>query len=250
MIAINLKVSLGVTIIIFLLVFPWIYPNAIAQNNTTLTPEDKFTIPLYNGTVSFAVNGTYSKATFENDSWTFTNLALVGSHTLQNFTVSAQNSNVTILSYLALNFTRQSSRLRYSVEGQGKQVFNFGQGTTGGKFSGIDWSVITGNSTFLAEGAGWTISPNGTIVVSGISGNVSVIHWGFFDSTSFDSNLPFYQQHSIAIATAVSLAVAVAIAVVVKVRNSKSPSNKQLEKNAQAKKQSPALKYSKEEAQK
>ena len=33
----------------------------------TLTPAEKFSIPLYNGTVSFAVNGTYSKATFENE---------------------------------------------------------------------------------------------------------------------------------------------------------------------------------------
>lgn len=250
LVTVNSKVSVGITIIVILLFSPWIYPNAQAQNTITITPSEKFSIPLYNGTISFAVNATYSTAILENDSWVFTNLTLNKSPSLQNFNVSAQNSNITIFSYIALNFTRQSSRLRYEAEGQGKQIFNFGQRALGGQLSGIDWSVITGNSTFLAEGPEWTISPDGTVFVNGVSGNVSVIHWGFFDSTSMGSNLPFYQQHSIAIAIVVSLAVVLAIAVVFKVRNTRLPINNESVKNAQAGQLSSALKYSKGEVQK
>jgi hypothetical protein len=246
LVTINSKVSVGVTIIIILLFSPWIYPNAQAQNNLVLTPAEKFSIPLYNGTLSFAFNGTYSKATLENDSWTFTNLNLMGSQTLQNFTVSAQNSNITIDFYSALNFTRRSSLLLYTVEGQGKQVFNFGQATGGEKFTAVDWSVIVGNNfVFLPEGQEWTISSDGTIFVNGVSsGNVSIIHWAFFDSSTMGSNLPFYQQHSVALAIVVSLSVVVAASVVMKVRETKSPKNDEL---AKAKKLSPKLKYREEE---
>ena len=249
MVTINSKVSVGVTIIIILLFSPWIYPNAQAQNNITLTPTEKFSIPLYNGTVSFAFNGTYSKATLENDSWTFTNLNLLGSQTLQNFTVSAQNSNITIDFYSALNFTRRSSLLLYTVEGQGKQVFNFGQATAGETFTAVDWSVIVGNNfVFLPEGQEWTISQDGTILVNGASsGNVSIIHWAFFDSSTMDSNLPFYQQHSVALAIIVSLSVIVAVSVVIKVRATKSPKNNEF---VTAKKLSPAIKYTGEEVKK
>jgi hypothetical protein len=221
--AINRKVSVGVTLIIILLCCPWIYASAQAQNSTSLTPAENFSIPQYNGVISFAVNGTYSSATLANGSWIFTNLALKGSQTLQNFTVSAQNSNITIFSYTALNFTRQSSRLRYEADGHGKQIFNFVQVASAGQYNGIDWTVISGNSTFLAQGPQWTISPNGTVVVNGISGNVSVVHYGFFDVSFGNPNLPFYQQHSVAIAIAVSLVIVVALAVVIKVRN-KEPS--------------------------
>ncbi len=248
MVTINSKVSVGVTIIIILSFSPWIYPITQAQNTLTLTPTEKFNIPLYNGTVSFAVNGTYSKAILENDSWTFTNLNLLGSQTLQNFTVSAQNSNITIDFYSALNFTRRSSLLLYTLEGQGKQVFNFGQATAGETFTAVDWSVIVGNNfVFLPEGQEWTISPDGTIFVNGASsGNVSIIHWAFFDSSTMGSNLPFYQQHSVALAIIVSLSVVVAASVVIKVRETKSPNNDELVKS---KKPSPALKYREEEVQ-
>jgi hypothetical protein len=248
LVTIDKKVSVGVTIIIILLFSPWIYPNVQAQSNLSVTPGEKFSIPLYNGTVSFAFNGTYSKATLENDSWTFTNLNLLGSQTLQNFTVSAQNSNITIDFYSALNFTRRSSLLLYTVEGQGKQVFNFGQRTLGETFSSVDWSVIVGNNfVFLPEGQEWTISPDGTILVDGVSsGNVSIIHWAFFEDSTVGSNLPFYQQHSVALAIIVSLSVVVAASVVIKVRETKSPENNELVK---AKKPSPGLKYGEEEIQ-
>jgi hypothetical protein len=94
---------------------------------------------------------------------------------------------------------------------------------------------------FLPEGQEWIISQDGTILVNGASsGNVSIIHWAFFDSSTMDSNLPFYQQHSVALAIIVSLSVVVAVSVVIKVRATKSPKNNEF---VTTKKLSPAIKY-------
>jgi hypothetical protein len=213
------KVSAGIAIIAIVLIFPWTCPNTQAQTNITFSPADKFNIPSYNGTISFAVNGTYSEATFENDTWTFTNLHLNGSQPLANFKISTQNSNVTIFSYLAFNTTLQSALLRYVVEGQGKQILNLGLGSQEGEWTGADWSVVTGNNVFMAEGEGWTISNDGTLIVTGATGNVSIVHWGFFENSLPSSNLPFYQQHSVAIVIAMVVAVTIIVAIVIKVKS-------------------------------
>jgi hypothetical protein len=146
-------------------------------------------------------------------------LHLNGSQPLENFKISTQNSNVTIFSYLAFNTTLQSARLRYAVEGQGKQILNLGLGSQEGEWSGIDWSVITNNNVFIAEGEGWTISHDGTLVVTGATGNVSIVHWGFFENSIPSSNLPFYQQHSVAIVIAIVVAVTIIVAIVIKVKS-------------------------------
>ena len=99
------KVSTGIAIIVIIFIFLLTCPNTQAQTNTSFNPADKFSIPAYNGSISFAVNGTYSNATFENNTWTFTNLLLNGSQPLENFEISTQNSNVTIFSYLTANNT-------------------------------------------------------------------------------------------------------------------------------------------------
>jgi len=226
------KVSAGIAIIVIVLIFPWTCLNTQAQTDITFNSADKFSIPSYNGTISFAVNGTYSKATLENDTWTFTNLRLNRSQPLENFKISTQNSNVKVFSYLAFNTTLQSARLRYAVEGKGKQIFNFGLVSQGGEWSGVDWSVITGNNVFMAEGEGWTISNDGTLVVTGAAGNVSIVHWGFFENSLPSSNLPFYQQHSVAIITAVAVAVAVVIAVVIKVKSREHSGESELVRGA------------------
>jgi hypothetical protein len=213
------KVSAGIAIIVIVLIFPLTCPNTQAQTNITFSPADKFNIPSYNGTISFAVNGTYSEATFENGTWTFTNLHLNGSQPLANFKISTQNSNVTIFFYLAFNTTLQSALLRYAAEGQGKQILNLGLGSQEGEWTGADWSVVTGNNVFMAEGEGWSISHDGTIVITGATGNVSIVHWGFFENSIPSSNLPFYQQHSVAIVIAMVVAVTIIVAIVIKVKS-------------------------------
>ncbi len=218
--AIKIKSPSGIApIIVFLLLC--IFPNMQAQTIVAFSPADKFNIPALEGAVSFAVNGSYSKAAFENNTWIFTDLQLNGSQMLRDFRISTQNSNVTIFSFRINNGTAfQSERLRFKVEGQGEQILNFGLFSGQAvSISSAEWTVIFGNRTVVSEGDGWNLLPDGTVIVNGATENVSVIHYNFLNSFENNSNLPFYQQHSVAIATAISVGVAIIIAFVIKVKS-------------------------------
>jgi len=233
----NSKVSAGIAIIVLVLIFSWICTGIQAQTNISFQPSDKFSIPSYDGVVSFGVNGTYSTATFENDNWTFVNLHLFGSQPIANFQVSAQDSNVTIFSYRAANNTSfQSVRLRYAVEGKGQQIFNLNLGPEqGGLSSSLEWSVTVNSNVFLAQGEGWTVSHNGTLVINGVTGNVSIVHYRFsgsFGNNFQGSNLTFYQQHSVGIALAVVVVIVIVVAFVIKVRNRELTKKSALVENA------------------
>lgn len=229
------KVLTGIAIIAIILILPLTCPSAKAQTSTTFSPADKFSIPAYNGSFNFAVNGTYSKATFENNNWAFENLRLNGSQPLENFKLSTQNSNLTIVSYRATNITFESVRLRYTVEGKGKQVLNLGISPgQRGLSPSVYWTVSVNNRVW-AEGTGWSISNNGTITVKDASGNVSIAYSNFsgnFGNGIPNSNLPFYQQHSIAITVAIAVAATVAVAVAIKVTSRKHSVESESVKNA------------------
>ncbi len=216
----KIKSTSGVAAItVFLLLC--VFPNTQAQTSVTFSPADKFDIPVLDGAVSFAVNGSYSTAVFENNTWVFTDLQLNGSQMLRDFRISTQNSNVTIFSFLINNGTTfQSERLRFKVDGHGEQILNFGL------FSGqresistAEWTVVFGNHTVVSEGDGWNLLPDGTVAVTGATENVSVIHYNFLNSYGNNSKLPFYQQHSVAIATAISTGVVIIFAFVIKAKN-------------------------------
>ena len=251
---INNKIFALVVMTIALFIFSLALPNTQAQQvqtSTTFTPADKFSIPSNNAIISFGVNGSYSKVSFENNSWTFTNLDLNQSVTSGNLQFSALNCNVTIFSYTAFNNIRQTLRLNYVVVGDGNQSFNFGIGPQTGQFAGIDWSVVKLDSkpnVFLTQGIDWTLSHDGTVTVKGATGNYSIIHFGFNDASLSTSNLPFYQQHSVAITIAVLLVTTVAIAVIIKVRNTESLKNNELEKKSKNKMLGSPLKNNKEDA--
>ena len=71
--------------------------------------------------------------------------------------------------------------------------------------------------SFVGEGKGWNLLRNNTVVVTGAAKNATVTHYTF--NVSFDdSNLPFYQKHSVAIITVAAIALIVVIAVVIKVK--------------------------------
>jgi hypothetical protein len=192
-------------------------PNTHAQNTMVFGPTTKFGIPAYGGTIGFAVNGTYSNASFQNDSWTFRDLRLEGSQPLDNLIISAQNCNITIVSYQIPNLNSfRNAIFRYTVNGNGKQVLNLGFGPEpGGSSSGIEWSVIFNNNVFAAQGDQWNVSHDGTINVDRANGTIRVIHWGFLSQIAQNSNLPFYEQHSVAIIVIVSVAATIMVAVVI-----------------------------------
>ncbi len=217
--AIKINSMLTKTIAIVILVFFSISAchNTVAQTDTPLTPENKFSIPQYNGAISFAINGTYSKATLENATWTFENLRFYNSAPLESLKVSAENSAITIVSYQNSNFSSSNRilRLSYTVEGQGKQTFNFGLGSKAG-----EWSVIL-NDVFMGEGDGWNLSPDATLTINGATGNVSLLCFKFPDSFGGGNNsdVPFYLQHSVAIATAIIVAITVIVTIAIRARH-------------------------------
>jgi hypothetical protein len=188
-----------------------------AQTRTSFSSSDGFVIPELNGSIRFALNGSYSSATLVNDTWVFKNLALNTSQLLGNLNVSVQDSNITIFSFYAsdaISATRQS--VRYYAEGAGRQVFNLGvNGTT---HPSEWWVTINAPSTvFLAEGKEWQLMPDNTVIVTGQTGNVSVSHFIFNISPDY-SNVPFFERHSVVIATGALVAATVVIAAVIAVK--------------------------------
>ena len=83
-------------ILLAALVLPLFCTSTIAQPNIAFTPADKFSIPEYNATISFAVNGTYAQATLENGIWNFADLRLNNSKPLHSLNASARDYNVTV----------------------------------------------------------------------------------------------------------------------------------------------------------
>lgn len=216
--AINSKVISGIAVIAIIFILPLTCPNTQAQTNTAFDPTTKFSVPAYNATINFALNGTYSNATFQNNVWEFTNLRLEYSWSLQNFSVSAQNCNVTIFSYQMLDPSTQTSFLTYTVEGKGKQTLNMGYGPQVIEPASVEWSVLLPNNVFASQGQEWNISPDGTLSINGANGNITVIH-SLISSAGQNSNLPFYEQHSVAIIVAVAVAATVSIAIVIKLNS-------------------------------
>jgi hypothetical protein len=189
--------------------------SAQAQNATTFIPQDTFKIPAYNGTISFGVNGTYKSATLDNDTWTFNSLTLNGSLPLGNLKFSAQNCAVTIYSYYSMSYnSRRLGYLRYYVEGNGEQAINLGFNSSGSS-DPSEWTVIAPGNVFLAEGQNWQLLPDNTMVLYGVTGNLTVARYNY--GYPID-NRPFYLQHSVIILTAVAVTVTVTAATVIKLK--------------------------------
>ena len=211
-------------VIILVLAFSYYCAPSQAQTSQAFTTTDKFSIPNLDGSISFAVNGSYSAATLNNNSWTFTDLTLNNQsipgfglsnfHSVGNLTFSTQNSNVTILAYLSINNSFPVSFLSYTVEGKGKQMVNFDLNSTGSS-QPAEWSVIVPKNVVLVEGQGWTLLPDNTLIINYVATNVTIAHFGL--NLPAKSNLPFYIQHSIALITTVTVAIVVTLAGTIRV---------------------------------
>ncbi len=205
-----------------------VFPSVQAESLTTFSPADKFEIAELNGNISFAVNGSYSEATLRNGTWNFKDLTLnnqsvadfglYGLHSVGDLKFSAQGSNVTILAFLTFNYEFPVSLLSYTVEGEGKQIVNLGLNLSSPS-DVSEWSVIVPGNVFLAEGQGWTLLPDDTLIITGATSNVTVAHFDFPNLTT--SGLPFYIQHSVTLTTAALLAITATLAIIIKVRSRK-----------------------------
>ncbi len=225
------KVSAGITIVIFIFIFSYTCLNLQAQTNATFSSTDKFSIPSYNGTISFAVNGSYSTASLQGNVWTFTDFHLNGSLSIATLKISTENSNLTILSYRTRNGTVQipNETLRYSIVGEGKVTINLGISNPG-QYGGSDWYVSKAgrNSTiFLSLGHDYSLGKDGTLTVYDVTGNVSVTHDFLNGYLGNNTNLPFYLQHSVIIAMTLILVITVSVVVVIKLKNKRSSRQEQ-----------------------
>jgi hypothetical protein len=205
----------------------YICPVGEATNNIAITPAGKFNIPGLNSTISFAENGSCSKATLQNDTWIFENLRLeaspdLGLNTSQtggNLKFSAKNSNITILSYVSVNFSFPLTVLSYLVDGAGTQTVNFGLNSSSAPDPN-QWSVIVPHNVFVSEGDGWTLLPDNTLVITHVAQNITIIHYDF--TSYLDNNVVFYLQHSVAIGVAATLVIVITLATVIGVRAHRS----------------------------
>jgi hypothetical protein len=200
----------GSAVILALTLAPFLFSASVfAQSEKTFAPNDKFEIPELNGLIRFATDGTYEEAYLENSSWRFVNLFINSSFTTRklNLAASAENSDVTILSYRVFNVTFTGVSLRYNVSGIGKQVFTFGELPRVG-----EWSIAF-NGVFMGENDGWSISSDRKISLTPPTGNVSITFYSLPDSFGNvdDESAPFYQRHSVAVATSIALVVTVCV---------------------------------------
>jgi len=214
-------------VLIWLLANPQLCATTQGQNQTDFTTADKFSIPQYNTTISFALNGSYSKATLENGFWTFKNLkldsqdlsflGLNATQSLGELRISAQNSNVTIWARISVNYSFPVDLLTYYAEGAGNQTVNLGLNTS--RSSSDEWSVIVMDSVFLPLGENWSLLPDNSVLLWGRTGNVTVAHFGF--NAEYKS-LSFFLQHYVSIFTALLLAAVIFVAIVIRIKTRKS----------------------------
>jgi hypothetical protein len=204
------------SIFIIVLLFPFLYLNAQAQNEIDFLSTDKFDIPEYDGSVNFASGGTYEIANLENGVWSFVNLQLKNSFRLETFNVSARESDL-IVSSIQVFDDNLGAFLSYTVVGVGEQTFNFGANTVGGT-----WSV-TFNDIFIAENSGWNLLPDSTLSITGATSNsnVTLFYFIFPDFYGGNNNLDqsFFGQHSVVILTAIGAMMIISVAVVIKYLN-------------------------------
>ncbi len=217
---ISLAIVMTVTVSLLLISFPTVQ----AQTSTNFTRADKFSIPSSNSQISFAVNGSYSSATLQGSVWVFTDLQLNRNPTLNILKISAENSNLTILSYQTRNMTSRvvgNERLAYQIVGEGKVAVNLGY-SNAGQYGGSDWYVSKSgrNQTiFLSLGHDYNLKNDGTLIINGLTGNVTITHMFLDRFAENTANLPFYQQHSVTITVVAVLVLTLAVVSVVRLRH-------------------------------
>lgn len=192
-----------------------LFGNVQAQTPSTFTSTDRFDIPQLNGSIRFGYNGSYASAVLANNTWVFTNLTLNNISRPGTIKVSAQNSNITIYSFSLVFFNQSRISVRYNAQGAGQQFFDFGLNKSVPTHQS-EWSVIIPGSVFLANGQGWKLQSDNTVIVTGQTGNISVSRFNF--GVPNDSNLPFYERHSVALITIAIVAATVAVAAIISVK--------------------------------
>jgi len=222
----------AILITVSLIIFNLIIPAQAQTAPIEFKPTDSFPIPSQNATINFAFNGTYTSATLQNDTWKFKNLQISHPQTalgidlsdtqpVGDLKFSARNCNVTIWAYLTFYYTLPVNSLMYYVNGSGSQTVNLGLNYT--RSDPSEWSIITGDNVFLAAGQGWKLLPDNTLIIDGLSGNITVAH---FQLDAFTGSAIFLLEHFVSILTGAVLGAVVAVGIAIKVRANRHTKNK------------------------
>ena len=195
------------------------------QPETFFTKNDMFDIPESNSSISFATEGTYEKAKLENSVWIFENLRLNNSQNVEKLglKVSAKDCKVNIISFQIFNstFAGQSVKrasLRYTVIGNGIQIFDLGLDPKLG-----DHAVIFNGSIFAGRNHGWSLSPEGTLIIDGATANVTIAYYGF--PYSFEDNTNLIDQHYVVISSTFVSGIIIVISAYINRTRKKSRNN-------------------------
>lgn len=200
-------------VFLFALLLSSFNSNVAGQEGTAFNPQDRFDIPQLNGSINFAYNGSYTQATLEDNTWHFRGLILNGSRSLGDFSVSVQDSNITISSLSAPNSSQSRRFVRYYAEGAGQQIFDLG---VKGSTHVSEWWVTLPGGVFLAPGRDWQLLDGNIISVTGQTGNVSVVHNNF--GLDERRSLSFVEQHSVALTAGAIVAVTVTAAALLRIK--------------------------------
>jgi hypothetical protein len=213
------KISFQTTIMVLMLVLclQLFSSYANAQPEIAFTTADKFEIPARNGSISFGIDGTYTKAYLENDMWNFENLRFINSEETEkyNLKVSATDSDVNITSYRIYNrvFAGQnttSARLVYRVNRRGIQSFIFELDPNNGAYG----LVIDG--TFESLNHGWKLSSEGNPIVTGAKERATVSYYGY--PSSYINRTNSLEEHSVVIASMVFVILIVLLTSIIAIR--------------------------------
>lgn len=208
-------ISVQAGIIIFVIISQLLSCFSIlanGQSEITFTAADKFEIPSNNSSVRFTNNGTYEMTSLENRVWSFENLRFFNYQGMEklNLKVSATDCDVTISYYLVYNGTFggenvKRARLSYTVSGPGTQIFNFGLDPSMGNLD------VRLNGEWVGRNHGWTVSPDGTLNITGATANVTLLYYGYPDS--FGNSPNFFDEHSVVIISTFSVVIVVFLAI-------------------------------------
>lgn len=162
-----------------------------APAQVSFSPADSFPMLQSNGSLRFAIGGSYDTANLAGDTWTFTNITLnnyfintgmfapnvTGRDVLPyiyqcgypaNLDVSAKDSNVTITGITPLTWHSYEPTLNYTVQGAGSQTF-----TLPFQLSRFNWNV-TIDGVPKQEGDGWYVIGDNQLKVTLATANVII----------------------------------------------------------------------------
>lgn len=181
-------------LVAFLVAF-LVVPASFAQENEqsiAFSSQTEFPIPSLNGSVNFAMGGSYTYAALDNGVWNFAGLNLLGSGNAVSFpmptgfnlSVSASNSNLTITRFTRLNIFPPvgSGGIEYTVSGLGAQTFNLYYYHD----KWLNYSVQI-DGVAKAENDGWNVTDDGWVTVTGATSHVKITY-GARSLTAFTSS--------------------------------------------------------------